>query len=301
MKHKDQHWVPRSYLEARVDPETPDNYKPYVHLFNRTGQAHKKKSPAKVLHMPHLYTIFNGASRDLSIEHTFGQWEDAFIKVRKKIELDADLAEEDVADLYVFAGALMVRPPHYIEHFAGQWRDIVARARTIKVNPNVKPLPSLTQGPSLSLDEAQRYGDDPMGTWFLDNLATTIDVLAKRFGIDVLVNQSEHPFLTGDNPAVTYHPPVSERFRLMPRGLGSPGCEVTLPISPRYALLFRHKEPTLHNYLVADWETVFEMNFRTITRAKETIVSDREDLYFVKTILDKVAEVDAKRQHNESQ
>ncbi|MCG2642442.1 MULTISPECIES: DUF4238 domain-containing protein [Bradyrhizobium] len=269
VKHKDQHWVPRSYLEAWVDPETPDNYEPYVHLFDRTGNEHKKKSPAKVLRMPDLYTIFDGATRDLSIEHTFGQWEDAFVKVRKKLEADADLTEDDVVSLYVFTGALMVRPPHYIEHFAGQWRDIVTKARTIKINPNAKPMPSLNSGPSLSLDEAQRFGDDPMGTWFRDNLASSIEVLGTRFGIDLLVNQSEHPFLTSDAPAVTYHPPLSERFRLFPRGLGSPGCEVTLPISPRYALLFRHKEPGLHRYLVADWESVFEMNFRTITRAKE--------------------------------
>ncbi|TYL88053.1 DUF4238 domain-containing protein [Bradyrhizobium rifense] len=243
--------------------------------------------------MPDLYTIFDGITRDLRIEHTFGQWEDAFVKVRKRIEVDADLTEEDIANLYVFAGALMARPPQHIEHFAGQWRDIVAQARTIKIDPNVKPIPSLRKGPSLSLDEAQRYADDPMGTWFIDRLAVNIEVLAENFGIDLIVNESEHPFLTSDSPAVTYHPPVEERFRVMPPGLGSPGCEITLPISPQHALLFRHKEQGLHNYLVADWETVFEMNFRTITRAKEKIISDRDDLYFVKTILDKVAEVEA--------
>lgn len=295
VKHKDQHWVPRSYLEAWVDPETPDNYEPYVHLFDRTGQAHKKKSPAKILQMPDLYTIFDGASRDLTIEHTFSQWEGAFVKVRKRIESDADLSEDDVVNLYVFTGALMVRPPQYIEHFAGQWRNIVAKARTIKINPNAKPLPSLNTGPSLSLDEAQRFGDDPMGTWFPENLAVSIKVLAERFGIDLLVNQSEHPFLTSDAPAVTYHPPTSARVRFMPRGLGSPGCEVTLPISPRYALLFRHKETGLHKYLVANRENVFELNRRTITRAKEKIVSDRPDLLFVKPILDQVAEVGAER------
>ncbi|GAA0013134.1 DUF4238 domain-containing protein [Bradyrhizobium diazoefficiens] len=298
VQHKDQHWVPRSYLEAWTDPNALEHYEPYVHLFDRTGNQHRKKSPAKILHMPDLYTIFDGTTRDLTIEHTFSQWEDAFVKVRKKIEADTDLTEEDVANLYVFAGALMVRPPHYIEHFASQWRDIVAKARSIKINPKAKPMKSFTDGPSLSLDEAQRYGDDPMGTWFRDNLAANIEVLAERFGFDLLVNQSEHPFLTSDAPAVTYHPPLSKRFRFFPRGLGSPGCEVTLPISPRYALLFRHKEPGLHKYLVADWESVFEMNFRTITRAKEKIVSDRPDLFFVKTILDRVAEVEAEKQRN---
>jgi hypothetical protein len=75
------------------------------------------------------------------------------------------------------------------------------------------------------------------------------------------------------------------------RGLGSPGCEVTLPISPRTALLFRHKQTGIHSFLRAGWETVFDMNFRTITKATDKIISDRPDLFFVKTILDKVAEV----------
>ena len=39
------------------------------------------------------------------------------------------------------------------------------------------------------------------------------------------------------------------------------------------------------------WEAVFETNFRTITRAKKKIIRDRDDLFFVKMITDRVAEV----------
>lgn len=215
------------------------------------------------------------------------------VSIKPAAAHNSELTEEDIANLYVFTGALMVRPPHRIEHFAGQWRNIVAEARTIKINPNIEPIPSLSAGPSMSLDEAQRYADDPMGTWFIDNVATTIEVLAKMFGIDILVNQSEHPFLTSDAPAVTHFPATNRPRRVIPRGLGSPGCEVTLPISPYCALLFRHKEQGLYNYLGANWESVFELNFRTITRAKSKIVSDRSDLFFVRAILERVAEVDA--------
>ena len=141
------------------------------------------------------------------------------------------------------------------------------------------------------MDEAQQFVDNPMGTWFPESVAANIKALTERFGCDIFINESEHPFLTSDSPAAIYHPPRSERFRNMPRGLGSPGCEITLPISPRTALLFRHKETGIHSYLRANWETVFSMNFRTITKAEDKIVSDRPDLFFVKTILDKVAEV----------
>jgi hypothetical protein len=118
-----------------------------------------------------------------------------------------------------------------------------------------------------------------------------IQVLTERFGCDIFINESEHPFLTSDAPAAIYWPPRDARYRNMFRGLGSPGCEVTLPISPRTALLFRHKQTGIHSFLRAGWETVFDMNFRTITKATDKIISDRPDLFFVKTILDKVAEV----------
>jgi hypothetical protein len=47
----------------------------------------------------------------------------------------------------------------------------------------------------------------------------------------------------------------------------------------------------IHDFLSADWETVFEINFSTITRARNKIISDRPDLFLAKTITDKVAEV----------
>ena len=121
------------------------------------------------------------------------------------------------------------------------------------------------------------------------HLASTT-VLSQRFGCDVLVNTSDHSFLTSDAPAVIYHLPRDPKFRMMPRGLGSPGCEITLPISPRTALLFRHKQPGLDSYIAADWERVFEVNFRTITRASERIISDTADIFFVKMITDLVAQ-----------
>lgn len=40
--HKKQHWVPRSYLKAWVDPENS----PYVHIFNKDGKI------AAVLEVP---------------------------------------------------------------------------------------------------------------------------------------------------------------------------------------------------------------------------------------------------------
>jgi hypothetical protein len=291
--NKRQHWVPASYLMAWVDSGGPANHDPFVHIFDRCGGAHTKRAPQNIFHMPDLYTVFDGSQRNLRIEKAFAQWEHEFVRVRSLLERQTGVSGDDAADLYAFVGALIARQPHRIEFIKRQWGSIVEKARSIRIDPNVAPIRSLSSGPSMTLDEAQQLADDPMGTWFAENVVSHISVLSQRFGCDVLVNESEHPFLTSDDPAVVQYPPRSPNRQHVARGLGSPGCEVTLAISPRTALLFRHKEPGIHGFLSANWETVFEMNFRTITRAREKIISDRSNLFFVKTIVDLVAQTEA--------
>ena len=57
--NKNQHSVPVSYLEAWTDPNKPELHKLFVHLFDRLGGNHKRRSPANILSMPDLYTIFS--------------------------------------------------------------------------------------------------------------------------------------------------------------------------------------------------------------------------------------------------
>ncbi len=65
-----------------------------------------------------------------------------------------------------------------------------------------------------------------------------------------------------------------------------------MPVSPTHALIFTHKPPGVHDWIQMDWTGVLDINFRTITRAQQAIISDREDLFFVQSVLDRVAEVD---------
>jgi hypothetical protein len=285
--NKDQHWVPNSYLQAWADPNKPAHHEAFVHLFNRRGGEHRKRSPKNIFNMPDLYTIFLGETRDLNIEKHFSRLEGDFIRVRKLIETADHGGAAEVAALYAFVAAMIARPPHNIDHFTQQWSSIVAKARTIFVNPKIKPIPTLGRsGPGMTLDEAQRMADEPMATWFPDYLNGNFRAMTERFGCDVLINGSPHPFLTSDNPAVVNFPPTDRTSARFPRGLGSPGCEITMPISPTHALLFTHKLPGVHDWRVLDWEGVFDINVRTITGAKTTIVSDREDLFFVQAVFD---------------
>jgi hypothetical protein len=293
-RNKNQHWVPQSYLRAWIDPNTPDGYDGYVHVFDRHGGHHREKGPANILSMPDLYTIFEDSKRNLRIENTFSKWEADFVRVRKVIEANQFGTGDDAADLYAFTGAMIARPPHRIKFVQDQWDTIVKKARSIRIDPNVAPMRPFGEGPSMTLDQAEEFVGNPMGTWFPEDVAANIGVLSELFGCDVLVNESEHPFLTSDAPAVVCYSSPNPRPKIIPRGLASEGCEITLPVSPRTALIFRHKAPGIHAFISADWKKVFELNFRTITRARKWIISDRQDIYFVKTIIDRVAEVDSR-------
>jgi hypothetical protein len=291
-ENKQQHWVPSSYLQAWADPGTPPGHTPYVHIFNRCGANHRKRSPKNICRMPDLYTIFDGETRELRIEKAFSQWERDFVRVLNLLP-NRKLEAIDVGDLYVFAGAMMVRPPHRIDSIKKQWRFIAQRMRTIQINPATWYPPSLSAEAGIDLAEVRELAENPMGTWFPDTAAACIETLWALFGCDVLVNRSAHPFLTSDSPAVIYHPPAEGAGHpLFPRALGSSGCEITLPLSPKFALLFRHKEPGIDKFVDVDWERVFEINYRTITRACANIISDRQDIFFVQTITDDIAERD---------
>ena len=303
--NKNQHVVPVSYLQAWTDPNRPPRHDPFVHIFDKKGNNHKKRAPANILNMPEIYTIFTDGERDTTIEQHFSRQEKEFARVRRLIEQDGRLDQaQDLAALYAFVAGMLARPPHKIDHFTKQWAAIASMANTIKPNPNIPPISGLSSPgePCLTIDEVQRMADDPMGTWFGGSLNSYIEALTEFFGFEVLVNRSPYPFMTSDNPAVVYFTDdgssASPNRKLWPKGLGARDCEITMPISPTHALKFTRKPPCVPDWMVLDWEAVFEINFLTITRARQTIISDREDLFFVRAILDRVAAVESLRPVN---
>ena len=267
-------------------------------MFDLNGGNARRKSPAKILRMPDLYTIFRSGERDLRIERAFSQWEGDFVRVRRIFEAGQLGTGDDAADLYAFVGAMLARPPHRINFMKDQWASIAGRMREMRtsLNPAIPSVRSLSSDcPSMNLAKVQEMADNPMGTWFPNAVAIYVETLSTTFGCDVLVNETpDHSFLTSDAPAVIHHrSSTNPHSRQMPRGLASPGCEITLPLSPRLALLFRHHTPGVHGFIGADWETVFEINYRTITGAQRTIISDKPDIFFVRVITEHIARYDA--------
>lgn len=296
-RNRKHHWVPDSYLRAWADPLAPQE--PYVHLFDRDGKNHRPKSPGNIFREPELYTRWKGNDRDLGIEDAFGRCEKDFARARRQLEAGKSGTSKDIAAVYAFTGGMLIRTPERFRFIQDQLINIYEKVKGIRIDPQAKPLPRLSNGPKITLPEMREIAHDPMGTWFNDALRANIKALCELFGCDVLVNESEHSFLTSDTPAVLTFPDRKPGARIFPRGLASRGCEITLPISPRLALLFRHNRLGIHSFITADWERVFEINFHTITQAHKTIVSDRSDIFFVQTILDRVAAVDGTNPRSE--
>ncbi len=57
MSHKRQHYVPRSYLKAWLDPACPPKQTPYVWIFEKDQRTGRRKSPEKILRETDMYTI----------------------------------------------------------------------------------------------------------------------------------------------------------------------------------------------------------------------------------------------------
>ena len=104
--HKDQHWVPRAYLNAWCDPACPVLYAPYVHVFRRDGTPCGQRAPRNLFTENNLYTIRrDDGRRDLRLEHGLSKIEDEFAQLRPTIERREVLDQEDCVWLRTFAAA----------------------------------------------------------------------------------------------------------------------------------------------------------------------------------------------------
>lgn len=64
--HKGKHFVPESYLKAWCDPACPENYEPYVWLFDKEGKSARKKAPSNIFKETDFYTVEKAdGTRDL--------------------------------------------------------------------------------------------------------------------------------------------------------------------------------------------------------------------------------------------
>jgi hypothetical protein len=111
--HKRHHWVPKCYLGAWADQNTPVGFTPYVHVFPKEGGESMRRAPAKLFRETDLYTIsLPDGRRDLRLEKGLSGLEKDFTEIRKEfLEKRKELPFPRLLKLLAFVAVSHVRTP----------------------------------------------------------------------------------------------------------------------------------------------------------------------------------------------
>lgn len=171
--HKDQHWIPTSYLAAWCDPNCPANYTPYVNRITKDGKENDRRAPSNIFTEKDIYTITTPEGhRDLRLEHGLGGLETAFAGIRKRfIQQLKPLPEIPYLKLLGFVAAMHVRTPSMRDHHGRFWSELIERGeglekRMAKATIEEKKAASGISSPagrkSMTLDDVRNVAAAPM-------------------------------------------------------------------------------------------------------------------------------------------
>jgi hypothetical protein len=235
-----QHWVPRSYLAAWCDPDTPANHDPYVWLLPKEGGTGRRKAPENAFAETDFYTVhLLDGRRDLSLEQGLGTLEDRFCRIRNaRIANREPLNNEERVWLCAFIAAMHARTRAQRNALQQQWSHALTVAEDLqqaldRMSPAQRRQhrpPTVigeTTGPSLTIDDVRKLADRPIQHMLHTIIEEELPVLA-RMNLVIFTTHDEIGFVTSDHPCARFDP---ERRR-RPPNLESPSIEVTMPISP---------------------------------------------------------------------
>lgn len=271
--HRRQHFVPRSYLKAWCDLDTPEGQEPYVWVFARDGVSPRRKAPDNLFHETDLYTIdLPDGSRNLILEHGLAQLESEFVSIReRKLDQQERLEPTEHAWLCAFVAAAHARTPAQRDHLQEQWGRVLGLADKMMewaktATPEQRRAAS-TLGPrdrkrSLTYDQVKALAEKPLQTSMMANIRAETPLLM-HLDLAVFTCPKGFPgFITSDNPCVWFdaeaykRPPLFQSPALMYESI-----EITLPISPQRILLLNRRG--VSGYFPASEQLVDELNRRT--------------------------------------
>lgn len=276
-KQKKQHFVPKCYLKAWLDPTIPKtpNSVPKLWLLGLDGSNPKDHSPKSIFRESEMYTLTAlDGSRDLRLENGLGTLESKFSSIRNsKFNFERPLTDEEWMKVCLFAATLHTRTKVSRDHFLGQMNQMKSM---------------LGEGweelPEVPLEERDPNAYYPRPGDF-DNLKEETTEILLRLAVTAIVPRlmsmqktilcTDDPigFITSDNPSTWFDPTAYRRPPLM-RGVGLNhlDIEITLPISPRQCLVFTHF-PALPMYTKISSEGLDILNHRHAGFAPNYIVS----------------------------
>lgn len=285
MDYKKQHYIPQSYLGRWCDINKPIGHDDYVWVFDYDGKNAKKKSPKNIFYETDLYTIYDDkGNRILDIEHGLSELESRFVSIReRKIEKHLELSIEERLIILAFIAAIHNRTPSVKAHISKTWGEILELGKAMresyqKASPEQKrimaEIGSLHNSDnSLSMEEAEKIHLEPLQTTMIPRIQTETELYSKMH-MAILDTDDEIGFITSDQPCVWFDPEAYKRppmYRSV--GLGYRSVEVTLPISPKQAIIISHYKLPLYN--TVNMSTVDSINRKTRFMANKYFVVNK--------------------------
>ncbi|WNQ09668.1 DUF4238 domain-containing protein [Paenibacillus aurantius] len=283
MKYKKQHWIPRSYLSAWCDNDIPVGYDPYVWLISKDWSQIKRKAPENIFYENDMYTIHlaNG-ERNLSIEHGLSGLEDAVSKVVQNVIIkNKRLSLDDHIILCAFVAAMHERTPSHRDHLKKQWGKVLSKMESMRyqferATPEqqnaMMSIGPVSEGPTYSTEDVRQMAETPLQTMLMPSIQTQTSLLLKM-NLSILYSISKARFLTSDNPCVWFDPEAKHRppmFRSV--GLGYETVEITLPLSPRHAIILSWNSAPA--YIEFPRRKVEALNYKTWLYSEDYVVSN---------------------------
>lgn len=288
-QYKNQHYIPQSYQEAWLDPDTPSGQTPWVWVFPKDGGEPRRKAPIKLFKESDLYTVRKpDGSRDVQLERDLGHLDGDFASLRRDVLEQRGAITEDVkARLAFFAAVMSARVIKERDHQREQWGRIREMAekmmqgalrRSERGEPPERGPFSHWSDEDFAKAGIQRtaYDPDAMSAMIAQPMPMLLSGTVSGmmpFLLDmhlaILCTDSDPGFITSDAPCAR-HDGEAQHFV----GMGSPTLEVTLPLSPRQAAMFSWQ--ALDGYLEVPEAKVHLINRRTGAHAYREFISHRE-------------------------
>ncbi|ASY74319.1 DUF4238 domain-containing protein [Sinorhizobium fredii] len=283
---KKQHFVPKAYLSAWVDPTSPSEQS-YVWLFDKTGGDGKRKGPENTFTQTDFYTIpMPDGSRNLRIENGLSHLEGGLQDLRVNfLERHKQIPAVRHVKLMAFLAAMEARTPAFRDHHRALWNEVLRMGEEMAASMEGKSADELRRlaGPRVSgrttftMEQARELAERPIQNMLPAAISAQVQILSQMQST-VVVAPPGKAFITSDAPAYRYDPEAHKRpFQYQGAGLGWPTTEVILPLSPRQALIVHHGErvPGIKpiKYASLPGTLVDELNRRTQIFADKTIVS----------------------------
>ena len=288
--HRAQHYVPKSYLSAWCDPDTPSGMQPYVWTFDPSGGAGTKRAPHNLFTEKNIYTItMPDGSRDLRIEHELSKLEYGlktlvadFVVRRRQLPLPRQ------SRLIKFIAAMHGRTPQAREIQRTLWQNALNVAElqerdlaTSSASETERAIGASGLGASprrVKLDDLRRVVESPMQYLLPGAIADGLPMLSQM--TMTIMCTDEPSFIASDSPVTWFDPTVPrDKFLTHKKSLSDPGIEVAMPLSPRHTIILHHPMTPFVKpvkYITASGSTAAALNRRTAHYADKAIVSWRD-------------------------